>query len=97
MRGITKRLTTSFMLRFNIAICAVLMLIFGATTLWLGERVSSEQRARSERTLSAFEDQFTSEVHQMFGRYQGTLVTDEGETIQIRDLIGFAEEHHARW
>ncbi len=39
----------------------------------------------------------TSEVHQMFGRYQGTLVTDEGETIQIRDLTGFAEEHHARW
>ena len=39
----------------------------------------------------------TSEVQQMFGRYQGTLVTDEGETIQIRDLIGFAEEHHARW
>ena len=38
-----------------------------------------------------------SEVHQMFGRYQGTLVTDEGETIQIKDLIGFAEEHHARW
>ncbi|MEM5774210.1 MAG: DUF2804 domain-containing protein, partial [Anaerolineaceae bacterium] len=38
-----------------------------------------------------------SEVHQMFGRYQGTLITDEGETIHVRDLIGFAEEHHARW
>jgi hypothetical protein len=33
----------------------------------------------------------------MFGRYHGTLVTDEGEAIQIHDVVGFAEEHHARW
>lgn len=39
----------------------------------------------------------TSEVHQMFGRYNGTAVAENGETIQIKDLIGFAEEHHARW
>lgn len=38
-----------------------------------------------------------SEVHQMFGKYSGKIVTDNGETIQIEDLIGFAEEHHARW
>jgi hypothetical protein len=38
-----------------------------------------------------------SEVHQMFGRYSGQVVTDQGETIQIKDLTGFAEEHHARW
>lgn len=38
-----------------------------------------------------------SEVHQMFGKYSGTLVTDDGLTIEIQDLIGFAEEHHARW
>jgi hypothetical protein len=38
-----------------------------------------------------------SEVHQMFGRYTGKIVTDYRETIQIKDLIGFAEEHHARW
>jgi hypothetical protein len=38
-----------------------------------------------------------SEVHQMFGKYTGSLVTEEGETIKIKDLIGFAEEHHARW
>ena len=38
-----------------------------------------------------------SEVHQMFGRYSGSVITDEGETIQIKDLVGFAEEHHARW
>lgn len=38
-----------------------------------------------------------SEVHQMFGRYQGKVVTDDGEEVLIHDLIGFAEEHHARW
>lgn len=39
----------------------------------------------------------TSEVHQMFGRYQGSVVTDEGETIPVQGLTGFAEEHHAKW
>lgn len=38
-----------------------------------------------------------SEVHQLFGKYSGTLITDTGEKIEITDLIGFAEEHHARW
>ncbi len=39
----------------------------------------------------------TSEVHQMFGRYYGTVKTDEGKMVSIKDLIGFAEEHQARW
>lgn len=38
-----------------------------------------------------------SEVHQVFGRYSGTVRCDDGEFIQVSDLIGFAEEHHARW
>ncbi len=38
-----------------------------------------------------------SEVHQMFGRYSGSAILDDGETLHIRGLIGFAEEHHARW
>ena len=39
----------------------------------------------------------TSAVHQMFGRYRGTVRADDGEVIAIDGLIGFAEEHHARW
>jgi len=39
----------------------------------------------------------TSEVHQMFGRYRGTVVADDSEVIHLDDLIGWAEEHHARW
>ena len=38
-----------------------------------------------------------SEVHQMIGRFNGSLQTDEGETIPIHDVIGWAEDHHARW
>lgn len=38
-----------------------------------------------------------SEVHQMFGRYNGFVVTDEGEKLPITDLIGWAEEHNAKW
>jgi hypothetical protein len=38
-----------------------------------------------------------SEVHQMFGRYSGWVQTDDGEKLLVNDLIGFAEEHYARW
>jgi len=38
-----------------------------------------------------------SEVHQMFGRYSGKVISDSGDVIPIVNLIGFAEEHHARW
>lgn len=38
-----------------------------------------------------------SQVHQMFGRYAGYVVADDGTRIEVSNLIGFAEEHHARW
>jgi hypothetical protein len=38
-----------------------------------------------------------SEVHQMFGRYDGTVIDDAGEAIRFDGIIGWAEEHHARW
>ncbi len=38
-----------------------------------------------------------SEVHQMLGHYNGTAVADNGEVIAIKEMIGFAEEHQARW
>ncbi|HEY9088294.1 MAG TPA: DUF2804 domain-containing protein [Anaerolineaceae bacterium] len=39
----------------------------------------------------------SSEVHQMFGRYVGSVISDDGEKIRIDGLTGFAEEHHAKW
>jgi hypothetical protein len=38
-----------------------------------------------------------SEVHQMFGRYAGRVKLDDGQWVEVRELIGFAEEHRARW
>jgi hypothetical protein len=38
-----------------------------------------------------------SEVHQLFGTYSGTACTDDGQVLPVQDLVGFAEEHHARW
>ncbi len=38
-----------------------------------------------------------SEVHQMLGKYTGTVRTDEETILNIAHLNGFAEEHHARW
>jgi len=38
-----------------------------------------------------------SEVHQMFGRFAGYIVPDSGERIQIDNMIGWAEDHEARW
>jgi len=38
-----------------------------------------------------------SEVHQVFGRYNGWVKADDGEIVTITDLIGFAEEHQAKW
>lgn len=50
-----------------------------------------------ERTATTDVKLLYSEVHQMFGRYEGNLVADDGTTIEIINLVGFAEEHHARW
>jgi hypothetical protein len=50
-----------------------------------------------DRTATTKLAVISSEVHQMFGRYNGKAVADDGEEIRIKDLIGFAEEHQARW
>jgi len=38
-----------------------------------------------------------SEVHQMIGKFHGTLKSDESDPIQVDYAIGWAEDHHARW
>ncbi|MEW6526179.1 MAG: DUF2804 domain-containing protein [Spirochaetota bacterium] len=39
----------------------------------------------------------TSEVHQLFGIYNGFVIDNSGKKIQVTNIIGWAEEHHARW
>lgn len=38
-----------------------------------------------------------TELHWVLGHFDGTVVTDAGESISIRKLLGWAEEHRARW
>lgn len=39
----------------------------------------------------------STELHTLFGHFDGTLVTDGGETLRVSQLLGWAEEHRARW
>ena len=38
-----------------------------------------------------------SEVRQFFGHYEGHVISEEGEHFAVESLLGFAEEHRARW
>jgi hypothetical protein len=65
----------------------------------------TDTEGRMELVFTPFKDRTAqtnlgvifSAVHQMFGRYNGKVVADDGKIIMIKDLIGFAEEHRARW
>lgn len=38
-----------------------------------------------------------SEVHQMIGHFDGTVSAENGEVVQVKHAVGWAEDHHARW
>lgn len=38
-----------------------------------------------------------SDQHQVFGRYSGTVVLDDGTRLQIQNLMGFAEKVENKW
>lgn len=38
-----------------------------------------------------------SDQHQVFGRFTGTAVLDDGTRIQVKDLMGFAEKVEHKW
>ena len=65
----------------------------------------TDDEERLDLTFTPFKDRTAktnlgiifSEVHQMFGRYNGHVTLDDGTPLEFHDLIGFAEEHHARW
>lgn len=44
----------------------------------------------------AMED-ISSSQHQVFGRFSGVAVLDDGTRVEVRDLIGFAEEVRNHW
>lgn len=38
-----------------------------------------------------------SEVHQMIGRFSGSVIGNHGEKLEVKNVTGWAEDHHARW
>jgi hypothetical protein len=38
-----------------------------------------------------------TEVHQVFGRWSGTVVPDGGTALVLDGIVGFAEESRSRW
>jgi hypothetical protein len=38
-----------------------------------------------------------SDQHQVFGRFTGSAVLDDGRKIELKDFIGFAEKVHNKW
>jgi len=38
-----------------------------------------------------------TEVHQVFGMWSGTVVTDDGAELTVDGVVGFAEESRSRW
>lgn len=67
--------------------------------------IFKDNEGRLDLTFTPFKERIAttklliidSEVHQMFGVYNGFFITDRGKRVAIKDLIGFAEEHHAKW
>ena len=67
--------------------------------------IFKDNQGRLDLTFTPFKERVAttkmviidSEVHQMFGHYNGFFITDEGKKTAIKELIGFAEDHHARW
>ena len=50
-----------------------------------------------ERTAKSDALIIHSEVHQMIGRFKGTLKGEDGKLIHIDQAVGWAEDHHAKW
>ncbi len=50
-----------------------------------------ERAARTDLML------FKSDVHQLIGRFSGTLVPEGGEAVRVAEMVGWVEQHEARW
>lgn len=61
------------------------------------DRIALTFTPEYERIAKAENETYLSEVHQMFGRYDGVITDATGEPIAISNLWGWIEDHIARW
>ena len=38
-----------------------------------------------------------SDQHQVFGKFTGTMILDDGSTVELKDFLGFAEKVRNKW
>ena len=38
-----------------------------------------------------------SDQHQVFGKFNGTIILDDGSKLILKDFIGFAEKVYNKW
>ena len=67
------------------------------TVLSSDKRVSLNFIPDKERIAKTDMKLIKSEVHQLFGHFNGELVLDDGSRFTIENIRGAIEEHHARW
>ncbi len=74
-------------------------------TNWLSPWHFSSDDGRFEMTMTPVFDNFTSSrigivgniCHQVFGRFNGTVILDDGEKLEIKDMLAFCEMSDNRW
>lgn len=62
-----------------------------------GGRLDLTLTPRFDRHSSTNALVLRTEVHQVFGTWSGTVVTDDGRELELRGALGFAEESRSRW
>ena len=70
-------------------------------TPWMIEsdcgRVNLTFMPEGKRTEKVNVGILASNFKQMFGYYNGSIITDQGETVKLERVAGFAEDHYAKW
>lgn len=72
---------------------------------WMLPWTFSSDDGRFEMTMTPFYDNYTSsrvlvlgnKCHQVFGEWNGKVVLDNGEVLEIRDMVAFCEFSDNRW
>ncbi|WP_226036559.1 DUF2804 domain-containing protein [Aquibacillus saliphilus] len=66
-------------------------------TTELSDRVSLSFQPLFERNATTNAIIIQSTVHQVIGKFNGHVVTDDGERMEIDSVFGWAEDHKASW
>ena len=68
-----------------------------AVDLQTAQRILGDDVAVLDRAACTSAGIIKSDQHQVFGRFSGTAVLDDGTRLDIHDLMGFAEKVENKW